>query len=183
MCTKQKLIYMGVGSLLTLAGFLLASIVQDVAAQEKLKDGKFDTLTCRNLYVEGKVMVWGRFNRATILEPGVITITHAANTAIESFLEMPQPEPKKHWALGYEGPKCEIFANQIVLAGEDSRHAMIKLDEMGASVSIRSNDGNGKAGLYAFDGIDGASGTLSLSNAKQTIEIAADGQTKAFRKQ
>jgi hypothetical protein len=48
---KQKLVYMAVGSLFTLLGFMLASIVGDVTAQTKKASVEFDTVTCQSLRI------------------------------------------------------------------------------------------------------------------------------------
>lgn len=48
---KQKLVYMALGSLFTLAGYVLASIIGDVTAQTQKASVEFDEVTCRSLKV------------------------------------------------------------------------------------------------------------------------------------
>lgn len=48
---KQKLVYMALGSLFTLAGYVLASMVGNVTAQDKKASVEFDEVTCRSLKV------------------------------------------------------------------------------------------------------------------------------------
>ena len=58
---KQKLIFMALGSTLTLAGYLLATLVSDVTAQSETdKSTVFDEIVCRKLKVvdaDGKPVV------------------------------------------------------------------------------------------------------------------------------
>jgi len=51
MHVKQKLMYMGFGCLLTLAGYILACASNDIVAQSGVQDVTFGEITCRNLRV------------------------------------------------------------------------------------------------------------------------------------
>ena len=48
---KQKLAYMALGSLLTLLGFILATVVGEVTAQNMKPSAEFDELKCRSLQI------------------------------------------------------------------------------------------------------------------------------------
>jgi len=45
----QKMMYMGFGCLLTLAGSILASVSSDIMAQSGAEDVTFGEITCRGL--------------------------------------------------------------------------------------------------------------------------------------
>ena len=66
MHVKQKLMYMGYGCLLTLAGYILASSANDSVAQSGGRDVKFGKIICSELEVvdeEGKRAVLLRTNK------------------------------------------------------------------------------------------------------------------------
>ena len=57
----QKMMYMGLGCLLTLAGYILASFANDSVAQSGEQDVTFGEITCRKLDAvdnDGKSSVW-----------------------------------------------------------------------------------------------------------------------------
>ena len=57
---RQKLIYMVVGSLFTIIGYLLATLTADLNAQDEEKIQHFDAITCRAFGVldeEGKIVI------------------------------------------------------------------------------------------------------------------------------
>ena len=66
---KQKLIYIGFGSVLTMLGFVLATLVMDVDAQNEKVDGHFKTVYADRIEVNDRIEVGTYIDRVSTIAP------------------------------------------------------------------------------------------------------------------